>query len=751
MFLLLALVPLSGACSWKTRDLGPTFPGSPAESSKVLAADGSLLATLHAGENREAVPLREMPRVLRDAVVAIEDERFFDHGGVDATAVLRALRDNALEGKVVEGGSTITQQYVKNELVGNDRTVRRKIREATLAYQLERRYSKNQILERYLNTIYLGNGAYGVEVAARRYFGIGVGGVTLGQAALLAGMVRSPNPTDPYDHPDVATARRRVVLDKMVALGRVSAAEAEKAAAEPLVPPASPAEERHLAPYFVERVKRMILDDLRFGPSPGARRDLLFGGGLRIHTTLDVRNQAQAEEAAAKVLSQPRRDPSAALVSLEPRTGFVRALVGGRDYYGGGSEAKFDLATQGRRPAGSAFKPFVLAAAIERRIPLSTSYDAPARLRIPLARQGWQVDNYEGRGGGRMDLVEATVASVNTAYAQLILDVGPGEAVATAARMGVTSPLAAYPSAVLGTNDVSPLEMAAAYATLANRGVAVPPTFVTKVERSDGSVLFEHRHTQRQALRTGTADATVDVLRQVVERGTGVGARIGRPVAGKTGTGQQWRDAWFVGFTPNLVTSVWVGFPDAQRSMVPPATRIRVTGGTWPAQLWQLYTSAALAGTPVTPFAPPPADDGGAPPELHQVPAMVGMPAAMAEEALAQAGFTARRKERPSADYPPGYVVAQDPEPSTEEPGGTTVTLEVSSGPPSTVVPDLLGPSAALAEQRAAQAGVAMRAVVEADPAAAPGSEPGRVWKQSPPTGTPARRGAVVTIHVNPG
>ncbi|HET9442150.1 MAG TPA: PBP1A family penicillin-binding protein, partial [Acidimicrobiales bacterium] len=582
--LLVVLALLAGACSWETPPLESTTPAPLAQSSKILAADGSVLTSLHGEENRETVSLSSMPKPLLDAVVAIEDERFWEHKGVDAKSVLRAVYTNATKGEVVEGGSTITQQYVKNELVGPDRTLRRKLREASLAYQLERRYTKHRILELYLNTIYFGNGAYGVQAASLEYFGVGVDQLTLGQAALLAGVIRSPNRTDPYLQPEVAAARRQVVLDKLVELGWATPEEAAAAAAEPLVQPKR-AEDRYPAPHFVERVKQFLLDDPRFGPTPEARRDLLFGGGLRITTTLDRRRQALAEEAVAKVLSSPDTDPAAAVVSIEPSTGFVQALVGGRDFFGPAPEAKFDLATQGSRPAGSAFKPFVLAAALEQKVPITKFYDAPGTLTIPLARQPWTVSNYEGQGGGRMTLIDATIRSVNTVYAQLILDVGPAEAVATAARMGITSPLQPFPSAVLGTNDVTALEMASAYGTMANRGLAVPPTFVTKVVASDGRVIYQHQHSQKRVLEQANVDTEVDVLRQVVERGTGVAARIGRPVAGKTGTGQEWRDAWFVGFTPDLVTSVWVGFPDRQRSMVPPATRILVTGGSWPAQI----------------------------------------------------------------------------------------------------------------------------------------------------------------------
>ena len=747
-----ALALVAGGCSWQTPALDTTTPAPLAESSRILAADGTVVTALHGEQNRETVPLDRMPKVLRDAVVAIEDERFWEHKGVDARSVLRAVYANASEGKVVEGGSTITQQYVKNELVGPDRTVRRKLREAALAYELERRYTKERILELYLNTIYFGNGAYGVQAASNEYFGVAVDRLTLGQSALLAGLIRSPNRTDPYQQPAVAAARRQLVLDKMVRLGWAAPEAATAAAGETLVTP-TPADARYPAPHFVERVKRFILDDPRFGPTAAARRDLLFRGGLRISTTLDLKAQAQAEQAVARVLTAPERDPAAAVVSIEPATGFVRALVGGRDFFGTGPEAKFDLATQGRRPAGSAFKPFVLAAALDKGMPVTRFYDAPGTMTIPLTGEPWVVSNYEGQGGGRMTLLDATIRSVNTVYAQLILDVGPAKAVATAARMGITSPLLPYPSAVLGTNDVTPVEMATAYGTLANRGISVPPTFVTKVVGTDGRVVYEHQHTQKRVLEQDDVDAEVDVLRQVVERGTGVGAKIGRPVAGKTGTGQEWRDAWFVGFTPDLVTSVWVGFPERQRSMKPPDTRILVTGGSWPAQIWQLYSAAALADIPVQDFAPAPAPAEGAAdaPVLRQVTAVVGMPVEQAEKALAADGFTATREPTPSGDYPPGYVVGLSPDAGLLAPAASSVVVQVSTGPPTATIPDLLGRSAAEARTLVEAAGLVTRIVVQDEPrSTGAAGRRDKVWKQAPLAGAPGNRGATVTVYVNP-
>jgi penicillin-binding protein 1A len=742
-------------CAWTSGPLAGDARPVP-ETSQVLAADGSVVTDLHAGENRDAVPLAQIPKRLQDAVVAIEDERFWFHAGVDLRAVARAAVENASEGRVAEGGSTITQQYVKNELLGSERTVRRKVQEASLAYHLEQRYSKERILELYLNTIYFGNGAYGVEAAAREYFGVPVDDLDLAQAALIAGLISSPTTLDPYDHADRATARRRAVLEKMVELGTATRADADAAADAPLGLRTKPTDERYAAPYFVERVKRFILDDPRFGATPKDRRDLLFGGGLRIHTTLDLARQAQAEQAVANVLTEPAKDPEAALVAIEPDTGYVRAFVGGRHFFDGGAQGKFDLAAQGARPAGSSFKPFVLAAALEKRIALSKTYDAPSRLTLALgkSRQVWQVDNYEGGGGGRQNLVEATVQSTNTVYAQLIVDVGPKAAVDLAARMGVRSPLLPYESAVLGTNDVSPLDMAAAYSTFANRGVAVAPTFVTKVIGRDGEILYQHKHEERRVLDANVADTAVAVMRQVVERGTGVAAKIGRPVAGKTGTGQEWRDAWFVGFTPDLVSSVWVGFPDGQVSMVPPTTRTRVTGGSWPARIWQLFMGQALADVPVTDFHAPPQGAFGTTIDTtpRPVPTVVGMQVARAEELLSRDGFSIRVRTVVSTEYPPGYVTAQSPGGGAVAPGGSTVVVSVAGARrATTAVPDVLGKPRAQAVEALEAEGFDVEVVVDAEgDAARAAARPGVVWKQSPAAPGPADNGSTITVWVNP-
>ncbi|MGH9021772.1 MAG: transglycosylase domain-containing protein, partial [Acidimicrobiia bacterium] len=411
-----ALTLGAGACAYQVE---VSSPPPPAESTKVFAADGTLITTLHAEQDREQVPLGEMAPALRDAVLAIEDARFYRHKGIDLRALLRALRANATAGEVREGGSTITQQYVKNVLLDPEQTVNRKVKEAVLAFHLERRLAKDTIFERYLNRIYFGNGAYGVQSASTVYLDKKVGDLTLAESALLAGIIQAPERYDPFSAPDAALARRNVVLGRMDELGLAPAADVETARAQPLGVGPEPASERYPAAHFVERVKRFILDDERFGDSPAERRRLLFERGLRIDTTIDLAVQRQAEEAVAAVLTDPANQPSAASVVIDPKNGFVRALVGGRDFFGSDPQAKFDLATQGQRQSGSAFKPLVLAAAVADGVSPDRVFESPASLTVPQpeGQPDWVVENYEGSGGPPVTLAEATVKSVNTVYA----------------------------------------------------------------------------------------------------------------------------------------------------------------------------------------------------------------------------------------------------------------------------------------------------------------------------------------------
>jgi penicillin-binding protein 1A len=723
---------------------------SPAQTSTVVAADGTVLASLDTGEHRVAVKYAQIAPVMRAAVLAIEDHRFFDHPGVDVHAVLRALETDASTGKIEQGGSTITQQYVRAVLLGREQTVHRKLREAVLAIQLEHKYTKREILQRYLNVIYFGSGAYGVQAAANHFFGTTSKQLTLPQAALLAAVIRAPEGYNPYTHATAARQRRNLVLDKMVDYGYTTKAQAAAAKAAPLGVSDRSWAHPSLAPYFVDQVEQFVLDHREFGATVAERRRLLFGGGLKIQTTLDPRLQALAEDAVSKVLVDPAHDPSAALVAEDPRTGHVLAYVGGRDYFGDEPWAKFDLASQSRRQAGSAFKPFVLATALEQGVSPQKVYPAPAHLSIPLRGQApWVVHNYDGQGGGRMSLVDATVESVNTVYARLIMDVGPAPVVQLAANLGIRSKLMPYPSAALGTNGVSPLDMASAYTSFADDGLHTDPVFVTRVTAPDGTVLYNDTPRSKRVLPSNIARQVNAILQQVVSRGTGVNARIGRPVAGKTGTGEQWRDAWFVGSTPELTTSVWVGFANGERSMVPPATRDLVTGGTWPAQIWGLFAGAALAETPVSTF-PAPNDTTALAVQREPLPDVAGMPADRASQILNDAGYSVHEVEQPNREYPPGTVLGQQPAANTPVTKGTGVTITLARVPQRTQVPTVLGLLADQASFAVSSRGLQVQLVVQAEPPPGSPARAGRVWKQSPVGNAAADEGTQVTVWVNP-
>ncbi len=690
---LAAILTTVAACSYSARTVTPPT-AEQIESSTLYASDGTRIYTFHAEENRKVVPLEEIPPHVRDAVVAIEDERFYRHSGVDLRAVLRAARTNAEAGGIEQGGSTITQQYVKQELLDDaSRTVERKVLEGTMALQLEQRYSKDRILELYLNSIYFGKGAYGIEAAAHQYFGKPATDLDLAEGAMLAGLIQRPGATDPFSQPEAALDRRQVVLQRMHDNEMIDDDLLLLAQRTPvkLASGVVPAAERYPAAYFVEEVKQWLLDDPRFGATAKERRDLLFGGGLRIHTTVDLDAQATAEAAVSEILPDPA-GPSAALVAVEAGTGYVRAMVGGRDFFGDTDITKLNLATQGPRQAGSAFKPLVLAAALDQDIDPLTRISAPACVTIPLDRAPpWKPCNYGGGGGGTVTIAEGTVRSYNTLYAQLMMRVGPAEAMAAATRYGIRSALQPVPSAVLGSNVVTAMDMASAYSTFANRGVRVPPVLVTRITRADGTTLFSHAHTQAKVLDAEDADTLTSILEQVIERGTGTKAKLDRPAAGKTGTADDWRDAWFAGYTPELATAVWVGFPvlgaDGKLiEMQPPFTPIKVTGGSYPAQIWQRFMAGVLAGRPVTEFPPPPTTTTTAPPlsrrpppvaTLAPVPDVTGLPVERAVDIVAYSGFTAEvAPAPPGAKGKPGTVAVQSPA-GGQAPRGSTVTLEV--------------------------------------------------------------------------
>jgi penicillin-binding protein 1A len=793
------------------------------QTSFLYAADGTLITQLHAGEDRVVVKFKNMPEVMRQAVIAIEDQRFYDHRGIDLKALLRAAYIDAIEGRVVEGGSTITQQLVKNLFVGSEESLSRKLKEAYLAWELEHKLTKAQILTKYLNTVYFGSGAYGVQAAAQTYFNEDASELTLAQAALLAGLIRAPVNYDPIAHPTHAHKRRNQVLAAMLEQGMIDAAAENAAAHEPIELDLGAQDKKHyIAPYFVDYFKEWFLSNPRFGPTPQDRYDLLFKGGLRITTTLLPTMQEQAERAVHAILPN-QGDPYAAMTVLDPRTGYVRAMVGGRNYWDEKERfARINLATGGStgRQTGSAFKPFALVAALENGFSPSSPLNG-STVSIPLPNgTTWQPHNAEGGGYGTISLETATIHSVNVAYANLEVELGGGNAfvgaekiIEVAKRMGIRccprttepgTPLLAVPAAVLGANEVSTLEMATAYGTLAFGGQHIQPTPVVKIETADGEVLYEGTANPKQVVAPSIASVAVEILKGVVQSGTGTAANIGRPQFGKTGTEDLYRDAWFVGAIPQLVTAVWVGFPQGQISMQYPNTRITVFGGTWPAQIWHAFMANAVNHIPIrdfptptggvdyvsvkiditqgclaNPFTPPSNVKtmqfiaGTEPtkvckePSSNQyltVPSVVGMMQSEAAGALRAAGFNVAVRTVTSSQ-PAGTVVAQDPGGGTQAQMTSTVTISVAGAgagatsspsppPPATVtVPNLVGlfrgPAIAALRNAGLQATVAYDAKCdEADPSC--DYRKSMVWSQSPNGGAQVTAGSTVMIVVNP-
>jgi len=511
---------------------------------------------------------------------------------------------NDVRGRPVQGGSTITQQFVKNTLTGNQRSVARKLKEAALAWQLEQKWSKDTILTAYLNTIYFGNGAYGVERAARTYFGHNAARLTLPEAALLAGIPEDPTLYDPVTHPDAARQRRGVVLDLMLQQHVITPGEYRFAVSAPMPKP----QDVHLpgvqgqAPYFGEYVKEQLID--RFGAGN------VFGSGFRVYTTINLRLQRLANEAVQKIL--PSADgPQAALVAVNPIDGKVLAMVGGHNFH----VSQYNLATARERQTGSAFKPFVLATALREGIsPLTTYVSKPVS--IFLGNKYWNVHNYEGEYLGPIDLVKAVAVSDNSVFSQLTRDVGPANVVTTAHAVGITGPLQGYFAIGLGVEPVSVLEMARAYATFADDGVRVDgtvfgnePRVVTKIENAGNAVVYANVPKGVRALSPDVDELLTQLLEGVVTGGTGTAAQLpGRVVAGKTGTTENYGDAWFCGYTPQLATCVWVGYPDSLRPMLHEFHGGPVVGGSFPAEIWKAFEQSALAAMNTQPrgFTLPP-------------------------------------------------------------------------------------------------------------------------------------------------
>lgn len=691
----LALVPVArqlrdaGSSTEGVIDLGPLD-----QRSYVYAADGSLLATLRADVDRQPVPLSSIPAHTVDAVLAVEDAEFYAHDGVNLRATLRALVANVDSGGTVQGGSTITQQLVKTELVGSEQTIDRKAREAVLARRLEQLMTKDEILERYLNTVYLGNGAYGMQAGAETYFGVSVGELDLPQSAFLAGMIANPSAFDPIRQPEASKERRDLALRRLASYGRITAEEADALSATPL-----PTTIRQVLPqpdtYFVEEVKQQLLHDERLGATQEERDYAVFRGGLHIFTTLDPRAQLLATKSRNDVLAElapegaapatvpiapnpetgAERVATGAVVSVEPGSGAVRAMVGGSGF----ADQKFNVTTQGLRSGGSTFKVFVLLALLENGyVPNDTvSGSGPCSFTgIPgLDPDPYVVENFDNSRGGGGTITQQTLRSSNCAFVRLGQIVGTDKVAEQARKMGITTPMVPVVSMPLGTQEVFPIDMAAAFASIAADGVFNPPYYVDRVEDRNGHVLISHRPNPRRAESPESARLAADVLEKNVQSGTGTRARIpGQHAAGKTGTAQNSGNGWFVGFTPYLSTAVWMGSE-------PDNFEVRIggrgiTGGSYPAEIWGRYMRAWHQGLEERDYKDPPKTRSGRSLQLDR----------KIDTRGGSTRTTTRRRtgttKAPTATTEPGTATTAAPDPTVTSTPSSSIT------PQDTTLPD---------------------------------------------------------------
>jgi penicillin-binding protein 1A len=586
--LLLANSPdLLVSCSLATARAQP----APRESF-VYAADGSRLGAVPSTRHREPVALARMSPWLPKATVEIEDRRFWQRGALDYAAIARAAIADLKAGRLVQGGSTLAQQYVRNRyLAGEGATLHRKLKEACLAVALEHAWPKQRILQGYLNTVFYGQRAYGAQAAAWTYFSRSARSLTLPQAALVAGLPQAPSVYDPFRDPDAALLRRNEVLAAMRSANAISTSQYRAALATPLqLHPGARYSRVRAGPFF-----DYLLRQLR--RRYGARAE---DGGLHVDTTLSSRLQLLAENALAGWLHAPL-DPAGVLVAIDPRNGAIRAMAVDVP---GGAPMHFNLASQSHRQAGSAFKVFTLTAAMEQGIPLSSVWHGPPSLTIPSRRclnsNGlWKVHNFADEKAGTMTLAQGIAHSVNTIFAQVVMRVGPAHVVDVAHRMGIRSPLKPVCSITLGPEGVSPLEMATAFATLAAGGIRHDPHAVNRVALPSGRVIARLRPHGKPALSQSVAARVTTALEGVVRGGTGTAANPGRPAAGKTGTAEDFKDAWFCGYVPQLAACAWIGHPHAETPMHNLDGFAQVVGGSVPARIWHDFMVPALAGEPV--------------------------------------------------------------------------------------------------------------------------------------------------------
>ena len=680
LFGLLLFTGLAGV-AWVVTHV-PLPPEVPqAQTTVLLDASGRQLALFHGDENRFPVKLHEVPQVTQDAVISAEDRNFFEHRGIDPVGIARATWADIRHRGIRQGGSTITQQYVKNAFVesGKGRTLVRKLKEAAIAVKLESKYEKPEILERYLNAVYFGRGAYGIQAAAKAYFNKDASQLDLKESVYLAGIIRSPASGDDYG---AARGFRSTVLTAMVEERKITRAQADEVEAvavdsyivAPTQKDTTVTSSIKGVEYYVEYVRQQLLKTYSV--------DEVLRGGMRVHTTLDPRLQDLAYDSVYGSTLNRATDPAGALVSVDAE-GRVVAMVGGRDW----SKSKVNLAVGSEgggtgRQGGSAFKPFVLAETLREGYSVESSFRGPAKVVLPRALGGedWEVANFEDASFGQINLIDATVNSVNTVYAQLVTAIGPDKVATMARDLGIKSDLQAVPSIALGTQNVSVLEMAGAYLTFAKEGVRVDPRVIKRITVGD-TVLVEDRSKPVRVLEKDQAHTLNFVLRQVVERGSGTRAQLpGGPAYGKTGTSEDYGDAWFVGFNRRLTTAVWMGHPAGQSK---PLLNVRgvpkVNGGSLPAEIWKRFMSRAAPN--VTEGYPVPSRFGG-----KALGALIPFHDRSAPTAPSKAATTPAQST-PSGPSGPSAPAAPAPTTPKNQPAATTPPTAPKanySGPPPT-------------------------------------------------------------------
>lgn len=554
-------------------------------------------------ENRLEVPLHKIPDFMKKAIIDTEDNRFYEHSGIDIKAIARAFWVDLKGGGYIEGGSTITQQLARNVMLSQRKAFTRKIQEAFLAISIERNYTKDEILERYLNQIYFGHGSYGIESASRFFFGTSVTDLAPHQLALLAGLPKNPNGYSPYTHPKEALERRATVLEQMVKYGSITQEEADLYNKKPLdVIPLSPSGRRaaYFVDYIIQSLKKILTEEE------------IYTGGYRIYTTLDPIMQQAAEDAIATLTggepdSKGVIQPQLSLLAVDPRNGYIKAMIGGRDF----ANTQLNRSVAAHRQCGSAIKPFVYVAAIDSRLYTPGSILRDEEIKFPTPQGEWAPQNYDKTFRGDISLRQALEGSVNIIAVKLVESLGPSKVIKYAKQMGLKNLVVSgepndlnFSSLALGglTKGVTPLELTAGYTPLANQGVYVQPIAVLEVRDQNGNKIYEDHPRKKIALSENTAYLITDMLRGVIMRGTGRGAMIDRPAAGKTGTSSDYTNAWFVGYTPDLLASVWIG-NDSQK--IPVKIDGNVIGSGLAAQIWGAFMRRALVNTLPSDFPVP--------------------------------------------------------------------------------------------------------------------------------------------------